>query len=124
MGSGGTEPNDGRESVSVEALSKQSTKEIKLRADIKLQSIITLTVVGLVSGIIMLYFIFAMYCLAWQKRAVDDVIKVGDQFLGKLLPILTLLLGYIFGSRREGGGLAYVRKARAAVAAGVAGLIV
>jgi len=35
----------------------------------------------------------------------EEVVKISDQLLAKiLLPILTLLLGYIFGSREKNDG--------------------
>jgi len=37
-----------------------------------------------------------------RRAAVDGMLKIGNLFLGSvLLPILTLLLGYLFGSRSE-----------------------
>jgi hypothetical protein len=35
-----------------------------------------------------------------KSAITDDIVKIGDRFLGSiLLPILTLLMGYMFGSR-------------------------
>ena len=82
---------------------------------------IIIGLIGLESLILIVYFFAATYSLEslgkelsadsvrMLKEArgavVDDVLKVGNLFLGSvLLPILTLLLGYIYGSRaRETG---------------------
>ena len=81
-------------------------------------SYITLGLIGLESLIIIIYFFSATYSLKSlaepltqeslqvfkeaRSAVVEDVLKIGNLFLGSvLLPILTLLLGYIFGSRAK-----------------------
>jgi len=78
----------------------------------------TLGFIGLISIILIIYFFTATNSLnslaqpltqeslqlyKEAKSAIaDDVVKISDRFLGSiLLPILTLLLGYMFGSREE-----------------------
>ena len=77
---------------------------------------VTIGLIGLESLIMIIYFFSATYSLRSLSQpltqeslqvykeargaVVDDVMKIGNLFLGSvLLPILTLLLGYIFGSR-------------------------
>jgi len=77
---------------------------------------VTIGLIGLESLIMIVYFFSATYSLKSlaqpltqeslqiykeaRDAVVDDVMKIGNLFLGSvLLPILTLLLGYIFGSR-------------------------
>ena len=121
MGSGDAEER--RETVELDTLPEyeqtekpEKIKRMKARAGIRL-CYIAIGLVGLVSIIVIIYFFSATYPLKSlsqpltqesiqiyreaRSAVVDDVLKVGDQILGKLLPILTLLLGYVFGAREE-----------------------
>jgi len=94
-----------------------SMKEMRTRAGLIL-CYVAIALVGIVALMMIIYFFFATYSLKSlaqplteeslriykEARAavVDDVLRVGNLFLGSvLLPILTLLLGYMFGSREE-----------------------
>ena len=124
MGSGGPGPTEERESVtkavpleSVERVVKADSIEgTKTWAGIIL-CYVTIGLIGLESLIMIIYFFAATYSLkslgepltqdsirAYKEAraaVVDDVVKISDQILGKLLPVLTLLLGYVFGAREE-----------------------
>ena len=96
----------------------ESTERIKTKMGLKL-CLIVIIFIGLESLIMMIYFFIATHSLkpmvaqamteetvrayAEARRAVvEDVLKMGNLFLGSvMLPILTLLLGYMFGSRSE-----------------------
>jgi hypothetical protein len=122
-----TENSDrARESIRIEApsygfspklISRESVKVMRARAGIIL-CYIAIGLVGLVSLIMIIYFFVATHSLKSlaqplteeslkiykeaRSAVVDDIAKVGNLFLGSvLLPILTLLLGYIFGSKEE-----------------------
>jgi hypothetical protein len=130
MGSGGSEDCSRQEPVEIEKELPAETIEVgkvlppqptiertKAWAGIVL-SYITLGFIGLESLIMIVYFFCATYSLKSlgqpltqeslqifkeaRSAVVDDVLKIGNLFLGSvLLPILTLLLGYIFGSRTK-----------------------
>jgi hypothetical protein len=106
-----------RESERIEAPSRKSMEEIKARAGLLL-CYIAIGLVGLVSLIVMVSFFFTTHSLKSlaepltqeslqvfkeaRSIVVEDLLKVSDRLLGNvLLPVLTLLLGYIFGSREE-----------------------
>jgi len=101
MGSGGS--REQRESKSIETPPKDSIKEIKVKSRLRLQSIIAITLVGVISAVILVYFGVAMYLLKSSAEHTDNISKIGEQVLGKLLPILTLIIGYAFGVRTEEG---------------------
>lgn len=122
MGNG--ELNEGRESYKIEApqsqwyLPPKSMREMmKTRAGLILCYVV-IGLIGLESLIMIVYLFSATYpmkslaqplteeSLRIYKEArsavVDDVLQISNLFLGSvLLPILTLLLGYMFGSREE-----------------------
>jgi len=118
MGNGGSERGrESVESVKIEAPSRKSMREMKTRAGLIL-CYIAIGLVGLVSLIMVMYFFFATHSLKSlaqpltqdslqiykeaRSAVVDDITRIGDRLLGNvLLPVLTLLLGYIFGSREE-----------------------
>jgi len=79
---------------------------------------ITLSLIGFVTIVLIAYFYIATNSLESvigspttdtiqlykdaRSAITDDIVKIGDRFLGSiLLPILTLLMGYMFGSREE-----------------------
>ncbi len=101
MGGGGS--GSGRPSESVQVPAKDSIKELKVRSRLRLQSIIAITLVGVISAVILVYFGVAMYLLKSSAEHTDSISKIGEQVLGKLLPILTLIIGYAFGVRTEEG---------------------
>ncbi len=117
------ESNEGRNDERIKERVKQppqrSMKEMRIRAGLIL-CYVAIGLVGIVALMMIIYFFFATYSLKSlaqpltqeslqiykEARAavVDDVLRVGNLFLGSvLLPILTLLLGYMFGSREEKG---------------------
>lgn len=122
----GVEPQMGRRAerinmqpVKVEAPPRKSMKEMKTRAELIL-CYVAIGLIGLESLIMITYFLLATYPLKSlaqplteeslriykeaRSAVVDDVLSIGNLFLGSiLLPILTLLLGYMFGSREEKG---------------------
>jgi len=115
-----------RESIRIEApsygfspeiISQESVKVMRARAGLIL-CYIAIGLVGLVSLMMIIYFFVATYSLKSlaqpltkesleiykeaRSAVVDDVLRVGNLFLGTvLLPILTLILGYMFGSRED-----------------------
>lgn len=125
---GNEESDGGRSSERIEVQPKRikerietpppkSMKLMKMRAGLIL-CYIAIGLVGLVSLMMIIYFFSATHSLKSlaqpltqeslqiykEARAavVDDVLRVGNLFLGSvLLPILTLLLGYMFGSRED-----------------------
>jgi flagellar basal body-associated protein FliL len=118
MGSGGSERRrESVESVKIEAPSRKSMREMKTRAGLIL-CYIAIGLVGLVSLTVIMYFFFATHSLKPPEQpltqesiqvykearsaVIEDVLKISDRILGNvLLPVLTLLLGYMFGSREE-----------------------
>ena len=125
MGTGKIESGKDKESISINKIADEILphdaatviKIMKERAGVVL-CYIAIGLVGLVSLAMIIYFFAATYSLKSlaqpltqeliqiykEARAavVDDVLRVGNLFLGSvLLPILTLLLGYMFGSREE-----------------------
>lgn len=114
---GGERSDRGRKSERIEALPRRSTREMKTRAGLMLCYIV-IGLIGLESLIMIVYVFAATYSLKPLEQpltqeslqiykearsvVVDNVLKLGNLFLGSvLLPILTLLLGYMFGSRAE-----------------------
>ena len=82
---------------------------------------ITIGLIGLVAVILIIYYFVATSSLESmigsptkdtiqiykdaRAAITDDIVKISDRFLGSiLLPILTLLMGYMFGSREEKPG--------------------
>ena len=101
MGDGGS--GSARPSESAQVLAKDSIKELKVRSRLRLQSIIAITLVSVISAVILVYFGVAIYLLKSSAEYTDNISKIGEQVLGKLLPILTLIIGYAFGVRTEEG---------------------
>jgi len=111
--------NDERIKERVKQPPQRSMKEMRIRAGLIL-CYVAIGLVGIVALMMIIYFFSATHSLKSlaqpltqeslqiykEARAavVDDVLRVGNLFLGSvLLPILTLLLGYMFGSREEKG---------------------
>lgn len=101
----------------IEEVKSDAIESEKTWAGIKFCYII-IGLIGLESVIMILYFVFATYSLKSlvqplttesveifkEARAaiVDDILRISNLFLGSiLLPILTLLLGYIYGARSK-----------------------
>ena len=101
MGGGGS--GSARPSESVQAPAKDSITELKVKSMLRLQSIIAIALVSVISIVILAYFFFAIFSLDAGAEHTDSISKIGDQLLGKLLPILTLIVGYAFGARKEEG---------------------
>jgi len=112
-------PSHGITPRSVYELTPSSAKVLKTRVGLILCCVV-IGLIGLESLIMIVYFFAATYPLKslaqpltqesiqFYKEAraavVNDVLSIGNLFLGTvLLPILTLLLGYMFGAREEKG---------------------
>jgi hypothetical protein len=114
MGSEGSDRERKSERIGTSALKSMKGTT---RAGIRFCYII-IGLIGLLSLIMVIYFFAATHSLRplaqpltqeslqiykeARSTVVDDITRIGDQLLGNvLLPTLTLLLGYIFGSREE-----------------------
>lgn len=112
MGNGESPAESVAKKVPLEAIDEK-----KVMAGLRL-CYIALGFVGGIAVIIIAYFILATHSLKplaqplteeslklyreARSIVVDDILKVSDRLLGSVLvPILTLLLGYIFGSRED-----------------------
>jgi hypothetical protein len=111
-----------RQTESIDAKTKditipKSIKLMKTRAGLDLCKITIISLVILELVVVVVYLLITLLPLRSLNQPLDqesiktygelrsamagDVLKIGEQFLGKLLPIITLLLGYMFGSREE-----------------------
>lgn len=121
MAGGGAERE--RESVGFDAsieykqTEEPKIKDIKTRIGLKLCMITIIGLVALEAVVVIAYFLITWSSVrSFDQTATaeliksynearsaiaDDILKIGEQFLGKLVPVITLLLGYMFGSRME-----------------------
>jgi hypothetical protein len=66
---------------------------------LRLPSIIAVAPVRAISIVILAYFSLPIF----YTEHTDNISQIGDQLLEKLLPVLTLIVGYAFGARKEEG---------------------
>ena len=119
-----TESDQSRKSVSMDRIADEVLPQDAASTIIKLMEAraavvfcyIIMCLVGLVLISIIIYLFASMHHLKLsgltqeslqiykegRSMVLEEVVKIGEQLLVKvLLPILTLLLGYIFGSREK-----------------------
>ena len=104
-------------SIEYKQTEEPKIKDIKTRIGLKLCMITIIGLVALEAVVVIAYFLITWYSVrSFDQTATaelltsynearsaiaDDILKIGEQFLGKLVPVITLLLGYMFGSRME-----------------------